>query len=76
MRKVGLKPYLDEARRLIRASARVNVKYIPREGSRIAGKPAKHGAARKGVDVRSRDVRILRKVRASQGRMVPNGDWE
>jgi ribonuclease HI len=48
LRSEGLKPYLEEARRLIRAFPRFTVKYIPREGNRIADKLAKDGAAKKG----------------------------
>jgi len=53
----GLKPYLEEAIGLIRAFAHVDVKYIPREGNRIADKLAKRAAARKGVDAWSRDAK-------------------
>ena len=56
LRSEGLKPYLEEARRLIRALPSFTVKYIPREGNRIADKLAKDGAAKKGVDVWSRDA--------------------
>ena len=48
LRSEGLKPYLEEARRLIRALPSLTVKYIPREGNRIADKLAKDGAAKKG----------------------------
>ncbi len=50
-----LKPYLEEARRLMRALGHASVKYIPREGNRIADKLAKNAASGMGVDVRSRD---------------------
>jgi ribonuclease HI len=48
LRSEGLKPYLEEARRLIRALPHFTVKHIPREGNRIADKLAKAGAAKKG----------------------------
>ncbi len=48
-----LKVYLEEAHRLIRKLSHFSVKYIPREGNRIADKLAKDAAAR-GVDAWSR----------------------
>ena len=52
----GLRPYLEEARQLMRILGRSTVvKYIPREGNRIADKLAKNAASGIGVDVRSRD---------------------
>ena len=52
----GLRPYLEEARRLIRSlSTKTVVKHIPREGNKIADKLAKNAASGIGVDVRSRD---------------------
>jgi ribonuclease HI len=44
----GLKPYLEEALRLMRALPHVAIKYIPREGNRLADKLAKNAAAKKG----------------------------
>ena len=48
LKSEGLRPYLEEALRLIGALPRLTVKYIPREGNRIADKLAKDGAAKKG----------------------------
>ncbi len=44
----GLKPYLEEARRLMSGFAQVKIKYIPREGNKLADKLAKNAAAKKG----------------------------
>ena len=44
----GLKPYLEEALRLMRSLAQVAIKYIPREGNKLADKLAKDAAAKKG----------------------------
>jgi len=56
MKNEGLRPYLEEVRKLIRGrSSRTVVKHIPREGNRIADKLAKNAASGIGVDVRSRD---------------------
>ena len=44
----GLKPYLEEARRLMRRLNHVAVRYIPREGNKLADKLAKDAAAKKG----------------------------
>jgi len=52
----GLRPYLEEARQLMRVlGCSTVVKHIPREGNRIADKLAKNAASGIGVDVRSRD---------------------
>ena len=48
LKSEGLKPYLEEALRLIRALPQLTVKYIPREGNRIADKLAKDGAKKGG----------------------------
>lgn len=55
MRNEKLRPYLDEARLLIRDFTAFQVKYIPRAGNKIADKLAKEAATRKGVDVWSRE---------------------
>ncbi len=44
----GLKPYLEEALRLMRGFAQVKINYISREGNRFADKLAKDAAAKKG----------------------------
>ncbi len=49
LKSEGLRPYLEEVRRLIRRLPTFSVKHIPREGNRIADKLAKE-AAQKGVD--------------------------
>ncbi len=56
MKNEGLRPYLEEARQLMRSLGHTIVKYIPREGNKIADKLAKKGASGIGVDVRSRDA--------------------
>jgi ribonuclease HI len=48
VRNEGLKPYLEEARRLIRAFSSFKVQYIPRESNRIADRLAKQGAKNTG----------------------------
>jgi len=44
----GLKPYLKEALRLMRTLPHVAIKYIPREGNKLADKLAKDAAAKRG----------------------------
>jgi ribonuclease HI len=48
LRSEGLRPYLEEAKRLMGDFSSFSVKYIPREDNRIADKLAKQGAAKKG----------------------------
>jgi ribonuclease HI len=48
IKNAGLKPYLEEALRLMRRLPHVAVKYIPREGNKLADKLAKDAAAKKG----------------------------
>ncbi|MGD0229280.1 MAG: ribonuclease HI family protein [Syntrophorhabdales bacterium] len=47
LRNEGLRPYFEEALRLIRNISYFKIKYIPREGNRLADKLAKDAAAKK-----------------------------
>jgi len=48
IRNEGLKPYLEEALRLMRKLPHVAIKYIPRERNKLADKLAKDAAAKRG----------------------------
>ncbi len=56
LRNEGLRPYFEEALRLIRNFPHIRIQYIPREQNRLADRLAKDAASGKGVDAWSRDA--------------------
>jgi ribonuclease HI len=48
LRSEGLRPYLEEVRRLIARCSSFKVKHVPRESNQIADRLAKQGSKRRG----------------------------
>ena len=70
-----LQEYVNRAKIMMRElQAGFSLNYIPREKNRLADKLAKNGVKKRGKRVIA-GPKALRKVRASKGRMAPNGSW-